>query len=547
MACSSGGRVSTTVPDKDSQPKPTVNRYAFAYYTSGVLAEKEGQYPAAIRYYQQALEHSPGNPDILYALADLYFNLRQADKALETAQKIFYQNKRTLLLIGNAHRVLSQNDKAEEAFRKVLKLDPNNVEAHWYIAAFAERRGDLKEAEKHLEEVARLNPTARIFTEIARLNIINKDRDGAEEAYIKSISIDSTEANLESYINLVALYEEDEKFDAAERILNKAVRVNPNNPNFRLLLTEFYSDRGDTTRALDEARTILHMDTEDTEVLSRTGFLAWQMNDDDLADSLFARELEISPESVFGNYYRGRIAIIREQPNEAKEYFWRMISAADSLPDGYISLGLVYLEQDSVEQAIDVLQDGVANSYTNRQDLQYYLATALGRAEEFNRVIPIASTLAEQSPEDIRYLFLLGSSLERTQQFDSAATVFQKILKIDPNHAQTLNYLGYMWADIGTNLEQAREMIERALELDSENGAFLDSYAWVLYKLGRYEEAREYITRAIAAMDEPDPVMFEHYGDIQFALGNLEEAREQWARALELDPDNEAVQEKLNQ
>jgi len=546
VACSSGGKVTTTVPDKDSQPRPIVDRYAFAYYTSGLLAEKEGQYPAAVRYYQQALEHAPSNPDILYALASLYFNLRQPDKALEVARRIFYKNRETLLLIGNSYRIMSRNDEAEQAFRDVLKIDPHDVEAHWYIAAFAERRGDLKDAESHLGAVARINPTSRIFTEIARLNVISGDNDGAIEAYIKSIGIDSTETNLESYINLVALYEERGEFESAERSLNMAVRVNPANSNFRLLLTEFHANRGDTVQAVKSARDILYMDTSDAEVLSRTGFIAWQLNHDDLADSLFARELEIAPESVFGNYYRGRIAIIREHHNEAKDYFWKMISAADSLPDGYISLGLVYLEQDSVQQAIDVLREGIAKSYSNRKDLQYYLATALGRAEEFGQVIPIAKTLAKQNPEEIRYLFLLGSSLERVQQFDSAATVFLEILRLDPNNAQTLNYLAYMWADLGVNLEQSKEMIERALELESDNGAFLDSYAWVLYKMGRYEEAREYIARAIDAMDEPDPIMFEHYGDIHYALGNIDEAREKWERSLELDPDNTAVREKLN-
>ncbi len=113
--CGSGAKVVTTVPSKDQQPKQIINRYAYAYYMSGVLAEKEQQFPTAIKSYEEALKHSPGNSEILYTLAELHYNLRQFQVALETANQIVYKDKRAYTLIGNCHRVFGNDAEAEHA------------------------------------------------------------------------------------------------------------------------------------------------------------------------------------------------------------------------------------------------------------------------------------------------------------------------------------------------------------------------------------------------------------------------------------------------
>ena len=225
--CGSGAKVVTTIPSKESQPKPVINRYAFSYYVSGVLAEKEKQYPYAITLYQKALEYAPGNTDILQALAELYFGLRQPQTALETALKIHYRNEKNWFLIGNCYRILNEGEKADKAYRKVLKLNPNNLHAHWYVGNYAQQRGDNDEALDHFEEVARLNPTARIWVEIADLYNSQNKTDKTIEALRKSLEIDSTETNVESYINLSALLQGENDIAGAEGVLLDGIKKNP--------------------------------------------------------------------------------------------------------------------------------------------------------------------------------------------------------------------------------------------------------------------------------------------------------------------------------
>jgi Tfp pilus assembly protein PilF len=121
---------------------------------------------------------------------------------------------------------------------------------------------------------------------------------------------------------------------------------------------------------------------------------------------------------------------------------------------------------------------------------------------------------------------------------------FKQILEVDPDNALALNYLGYMYAEKGINLEEAKTMIEKALAIDPDNGAFLDSYAWVLYKMGRYEEAIIPMKSAIE-IDQNDAILYDHQGDIFAALNQLDRAVESWENALKLDPENEEIRAKL--
>ena len=44
-----------------------------------------------------------------------------------------------------------------------------------------------------------------------------------------------------------------------------------------------------------------------------------------------------------------------------------------------------------------------------------------------------------------------------------AEKYFEKCLQLAPDFADAMNYLGYMWAEHGVKLAQARELIEKAL------------------------------------------------------------------------------------
>lgn len=151
-----------------------------------------------------------------------------------------------------------------------------------------------------------------------------------------------------------------------------------------------------------------------------------------------------------------------------------------------------------------------------------------------------AIALIDPADENMLWFPLYARAIaqERQGNFDAAETDLKAALKIRPDNAQMLNYLGYSYVDRGQNLDEALRLIQRAVELSPEDGYILDSLGWVLYRLGRYPEAVDPQERAVLQMSS-DPLVNDHLGDIYWMVGRKREAEIQWKRALSFKPESE--------
>ncbi|GAA0295736.1 tetratricopeptide repeat protein [Rhodovulum strictum] len=134
--------------------------------------------------------------------------------------------------------------------------------------------------------------------------------------------------------------------------------------------------------------------------------------------------------------------------------------------------------------------------------------------------------------------YVRGITHERMDIWDKAEADFLQALELEPDQPQVLNYLGYSWVEMKTNLDEALDMIERAVAARPDDGYITDSLGWVLYRLGRYDEAVPHMERAAELMPV-DPIVNDHLGDVYWAVGRRNEARFQWHRALSFDPEED--------
>jgi tetratricopeptide (TPR) repeat protein len=143
----------------------------------------------------------------------------------------------------------------------------------------------------------------------------------------------------------------------------------------------------------------------------------------------------------------------------------------------------------------------------------------------------------ERFPSSTALMFTRAAALERLGRVEDSVAVFRQLLVEDPDNASAANYLGYIWADRGTNLEEALQLINRAVELEPDNPAYLDSLGWVHYRLGDLEQARHWLERAVA-IDDGDGTLVAHLGEVLFEAGEIERARELLRQAINLGPED---------
>jgi tetratricopeptide (TPR) repeat protein len=145
------------------------------------------------------------------------------------------------------------------------------------------------------------------------------------------------------------------------------------------------------------------------------------------------------------------------------------------------------------------------------------------------------------------YFYARGTSYERVNKWPLAEADLQQALKLSPDEAMVLNYLGYSWVDQNRNLKAGMQLIEKAVRAKSDDGYIVDSLGWAHYRTGNFKEAVKWLERAVELRPE-DPILNDHLGDAFWRVGREREAVFQWNQAITLKPeqeDLEKIQKKL--
>ncbi len=512
IGCGGKGRLASQPEESRSRTAQPMSARGYNHFVNANLLELFGLYPDALKEYKNALRYFPESPTIRTDYARLLFRLQRTAEALEQALLIEPKTSDINLLIGDCYRLKEQPDLAMKYYGLSIELDPDNINAYWYMAGYYRQAGKSDSAINIYYQLARLSDTYRIWQELGTMLGQNKRYKEALDAYNKSIELNSGKNNINSYLGLATTYDALDSLERAEETYEKAVELDPYDVTIFRHMQAMYIGRGEARKAITASEKLVSLVPSDWVTQRRLGVLLYSDGQLDRADSLFESRIEFGDENILNYFYRGRIAFEEKRFTEASSFLRQTIRKDSSFADGWLNLGFVYRELDSLDKSIEILRRGV----------------------EF----------CADDKDKTRLLFALGASLERAGQFYEAVTVFRELIRINSEHAPALNYLGYMLADRGEQLTYALELIEKAMAISPDNGAYIDSYGWVYYRMGNFDLALTELQKA-ASLINSDPIIFEHLGDVYKALGNNEKALRYYNRALEIDPDSLILEEKL--
>ena len=164
--------------------------------------------------------------------------------------------------------------------------------------------------------------------------------------------------------------------------------------------------------------------------------------------------------------------------------------------------------------------------------------------EKYDQGLKTLTAVEQSFPQDSRLIFRVGILLDKMGKKEESISRMKKVIQLVPDDAQALNYLGYTYAELGTNLDEALQYLRKAVSLRPDDGFILDSLGWVLYKLKRYDEAVKQLERAHELVDE-DATVMGHLADVYLAQQNYQKALPLYRKVLKLEPDRKDVHEKI--
>jgi Tfp pilus assembly protein PilF len=134
---------------------------------------------------------------------------------------------------------------------------------------------------------------------------------------------------------------------------------------------------------------------------------------------------------------------------------------------------------------------------------------------------------------------------DKAKKKEASMEAMRKVIALDPKHANALNYLGYTYADLGQNLDEAERLIKEALKYKPNDGYITDSLGWVYYKKGQFQKALIYLKKAVELVPD-DPIMLEHVGDVYLKLDDKANALKFYQKSLQQkEKDTEELEKKI--
>ncbi len=504
---------------------------AHAHYAAGVVHEMNLEPESALEDYFQAAMLDLTNEPLVLDIAQQFLQARRPEKAIDLLSRASTNSNASSALFAEMGFVYSKLGKTNEAIRAdrvAIQKDSRSLAGYQSLFLDYMQNGQTNEIVTLLDEAGKvkgtdaeflvglgelyLNFSARVPEQRAR------SRARALTVLQRAAKLKPTDLRLEmrsaDAFNLL------DRTDDAGRIYENVIKELPDSsPQYDSVhakLADIYLHNHEFERASDQLQVILRNNPTDPQTYYLLGGIAYDETNYPKAIEYFRNAILFSPDFQPAYYDMASAQLGTGKPLEALS---TLEKARRKFPSSFMA---EYLSGVAFSQQKD---------YTNALG-HFTTAEVLAQSNDPKRLTE-------------NFYFEFGAASERAGEFTQAEKYFRDCLRLAPDSADALNYLGYMWADRGEKLDEARDMIAKAVKIDPKNAAFLDSMAWVLYKLKQPKPALDYVLKAIQYSTEEDSTVFDHLGDIYSALGQKDKARQAWTKSISLEA-NDSVQKKLD-
>lgn len=219
-------------------------------------------------------------------------------------------------------------------------------------------------------------------------------------------------------------------------------------------------------------------------------------------------------------------------------------------PNTWLQLTSLQLQSGQTTQALNTATRALTHHPSN-PILHHILGTIYATTDHPDQAATHYHQALTLTPDDdpTTQSSILTSLADLTSQnpqlTDTALTLYDRALTLDPQNTTALNNSAYLLARTGRDLPTALSRIQQALQTDPNEPTWLDTYAWVLFQLKQYTQARETIDLTLTLTPDPPAEILQHAGDIYYMDSQPQQALTYWQRALRLTPNDKLLQRKV--
>lgn len=536
--------------------KPTVSANDYPYislFHEAMRFKAQGRADEAIAKLESCLAIKQTDDAVYYALSKLELTKGNKEKSAAYIMKAGeIDPKNTWYIQELAYMYFEQGDfaKSRDNFKKLVTIEPRNVEWQYGYAEVLVRSGEIEKAIEALnktEDQVGLNPALSI--EKYNLYMTDKDTENALLELEKAKKMYPTDAQL--IATYVDHYFQTNQQEKAVEMLKELVKADPENGRAHLALADIFLQQKQEQKAFDELT------------------LAFQSPDIDL-DTKMKILIRVHESSYTIDPKINALAnqMVVDYPNESKahsiqgDYFLRAENDDQALASYKRALSLdksqfaiwnqVLIMEYQAKDYTSLYADGkeCAAMFPTNTTVVLLYGLAANQLDKHQEAIDVLSVGIEMIVSDKRmeaeYMGQLGEAYFGISDFKKGKEFYTKAIQLDPLSSLLKNNYAYQLALAKIDLDIAISMSEQATNSSPNQAQFIDTYGFVLFQKGEFTKAKTEYEKALL-LNENDSSIVEHIGDVNFKIGNIDEAIIWWEKAKNLNSSNKNLGKKIQE
>ncbi len=485
----------------------------------------------AIKVTENILLKTPGYVDGAIYLAKLYAskdNFSDAITVLDSALKINPDNEALNKYLASILVSNKDYSRAEVLYEDFLERNPDSVSSYNNLAAFYNKTGDKAKAEKilrmsidnvtddidrkitlikyikaikgekdaiaELETMIQKNAgVGELRTVLAELLYVGGDRQSAIDVYNQAINDFPEEVTgVESRISLAIIYLSDQDYESANKIINDAYNVSPNDPKVNFLKAKLALHNKNYEQAIISLRIVTKEMPENVEAFLLLASVYKLKKNEEQYNSVLYSAYDNNKTNADGLLMLAKYYLSRDVPqaekiiddyNNLKESDYKGLSIKAAIlnkknaqleafkiakelmkvypekPNGYIQAMPYYVHQNDKDEAISVLEKGYRNTKGDRKLLS--LLTSLQTSEkQYDVVLNRIEKALESSPKDAELNLLLAKVYLSRNNIDIAESTLLKVVDLKPSLEEPYLLLSQVYLR-GKNSDAAESILSK--------------------------------------------------------------------------------------
>jgi len=501
-------------------------------FSMAQILKKKGDLTSAIKFMRKAVELDEKSVYLKTELAILYLQNRQNVMALDVLETIIEQHPhhiKSLILFAKIKQGMGEIEDAKKAYENVLERDPEQEDIYLLLGDLYLGNQDYNNALKIYKKLVNHFPNSYPgYFFIGKVYSHKEDLDKAMNCFEKALEIEPD--LIEPHFEIIKLYKKKGKEKKTVSIYKNILEKNPESIRAAIGLGYYYHENGMKKEA-EKLFKQLGKRSETDPVVFKT-ILQFYINSNrfDIVKTVSEGMLKGAPESSDIHYLTGIAYDKTGEQDKALEHFKKVFPDSKFYHNSEVNISFIYMKQGKIDRAIDYMQK-VVKKMPDNPLLLFYLGSFYEEANAFEKAEATLNQGLELDPDNVNLHFRMGVVYDKWNKKEKSIEKMKQVLIIEPDNAEALNYLGYTYADLDRNLDEAEMLVKEALKYKPDDGYIIDSMGWVYFKKGLYQKALLLLLKAVSIVPD-DPLILEHLGDAYLMTNNKKKALETYKNSL---------------